>query len=143
MIPLRRWLGIDFSGNHAMWRAGCSVSNVWIADLRRPDDALVLHDLRRVQQLPGDAHPFTRLAAPFSVPPPHVPPGGHAALTAIVAASVPADRPFPRGADFVRAVTGKSPPLSPVKKPMRRTDTRWRGVNVRSTLWAGARSGAA
>ena len=39
-----RWLGIDFSGNHRKWGAGCASSNIWIADIRR-DDGLALFDL--------------------------------------------------------------------------------------------------
>ena len=30
-----RWIGVDFSGNQAMWKKGCTTSNVWIADVRQ------------------------------------------------------------------------------------------------------------
>jgi len=60
---MARWLGIDFSGNHLMWRAGCTRSNVWIADVRREDGGLVLHDVGQVQRLAGSGDPFDRLAA--------------------------------------------------------------------------------
>jgi len=77
-----RWLGIDFSGNHLMWRNGCTRSNVWIAELHAVGRGLELVDLRPVQQLAGDGEPFARLVAllragdheaaavdaPFSVP---------------------------------------------------------------------------
>ena len=77
-----RFLGIDFSGNHLMWRPGCGRSNVWISEVRKDIEGLTLVDLKPVQRLPGDQHPFERLAdllregdfeaaaidAPFSVP---------------------------------------------------------------------------
>lgn len=77
-----RWLGIDFSGDKRKWSAGCSKSNVWIADIRPLNDVVQLVDLRRVQELLGDGSPFELLAsllakrsflaaaidAPFSVP---------------------------------------------------------------------------
>lgn len=44
-----RWIGIDFSGNHLMWRPGCTRSNVRIADVRGENGGLTLHDVRRVQ----------------------------------------------------------------------------------------------
>jgi hypothetical protein len=153
------WLGIDFSGNAAMWARGCRTSNVWIASAeprpgrRRP--ALV--DLRRVQDLPGDGEPFERLAAllgrrehaaagidaPCGLPAAHAGAGGHAALLALAAALPRDGRPFPTGEAFVRGITGRAPPLVP-PKPHRAAEAQWlrRGVNVRSTLWAGARGGA-
>src|SRR5262252_834104 len=57
-----RWLGIDFSGDHRMWKAGCRNSNVWIAKVRRGNQ-FVLCDLRTVQELPGDGAPFHRLVS--------------------------------------------------------------------------------
>src|SRR3972149_1857712 len=33
-LPGNFGLGIDFSGNHLMWRPGCGRSNVWISDVR-------------------------------------------------------------------------------------------------------------
>jgi len=79
---MSRFLGIDFSGNHLMWRPGCGQRNVWISDVRKSGDCLVLERLLRVQGLPGNEHPLERLAAllregdfeaapidgPFSVP---------------------------------------------------------------------------
>jgi|SRR5205814_5479696 len=155
--PHRRWLGIDFSGNHLMWRPRCGRSNVWIADVHERKGQLVLHDLRRVQALPGEAVPFRRLAAllsgasylaaaidaPFSVPAVHASEGGHQALLSLVA-QMPCDgRPFPRASAFVQAVAGQAPPLSP-PKPYRVTEAYWisQRINVRSTLWAGSRGGA-
>jgi hypothetical protein len=154
----QRWLGIDFSGNHLKWRPRCTTSNVWISDVRRDDAGLRLHDVRRVQQLPGSGAPFNRLAAlltageyeaagidaPFSVPEVFVRRvGGHAALVKLVGGQTIAGRPFVKGADMVRLVAGVAPPLTP-PKPMRQTDAFWAelGVNVRSPIWTGARPGA-
>jgi hypothetical protein len=155
--PHRRWLGIDFSGNHLMWRPACSRSNVWIADVRERNGQLVLHNLDRVQALPGGAVPFARLAAllsdptylaaaidaPFSIPAVHASQGGHQALLSLVAQMPCHGRPFPPASDFVQVVAGQAPPLSP-PKPYRVTEAHWigQGINVRSTLWAGSRGGA-
>ncbi len=152
-----RWLGIDFSGNHLMWRQGCTTSNVWIADLRRRQGGLHLDDLRRVQQLPGAGSPFARLAAllrsgdylaagidaPFSVPSAFVPAAGHLALLGVVGAASPPGRPFPSGDAFVRLVAGRPAPLTP-PKPLRVVEDSWvrRGVPTRSTLWVNPRGGA-
>ena len=57
--------------SHYLWTkdggqvTGCGRSNVWIAEIRRSqraDSHFVLCDLKRVQQFPGDDHPFLRLA---------------------------------------------------------------------------------
>jgi hypothetical protein len=156
---MSRFLGIDFSGNHHMWRPGCGRSNVWIADVRKIGEGLVLDHLVRVQELPGDEHPMERLVAvlrvadydaagidaPFSVPREYVPSEGYASLLEQIGTmSDPDGRPFLKSSDFVKTVAGASPPLCP-PKPMRNTDAYWsaKGLNVRSTLWAGARGGAA
>jgi hypothetical protein len=156
---MSRFLGIDFSGNHLMWRPGCGRGNVWISDVRKTGEQLVLDRLMRVQELPGDEHPLERLAAllregdfetaaidaPFSIPRAFVPPEGYASLLERIGALAdPNGRPFLRSADFVKAAAGVCPPLNP-PKPMRSTDAYWsqKGLNVRSTLWAGARGGAA
>src|SRR3990170_3601851 len=156
---MSRFLGIDFSGNHLMWRPGCGRSNVWISDVRKTGERLVLDCLMRVHELPGDEHPLERLAAflregnfdaaaidaPFSVPQAFIPPEGYAGLLERIGSLTDPDgRPFCRSADFVKAIAGVGPPLNP-PKPMRSTDAYWsqKGLNVRSTLWAGARGGAA
>jgi hypothetical protein len=153
-----RWLGIDFSGNALMWRQGCRRSNVWVADVRRDHDGLRLHDVCRVQQLPGSAEPFDRLAAllsagqyeaagidaPFSVPDSFVQrTGGHSALLKQVGTALAMGRPFMKGSDMVRLIAGVVPPLEP-PKPMRAADALWtkRKINVRSPMWTGARPGA-
>lgn len=152
------FLGIDFSGNHAQWRARCRTSNVWIARVAEAGGGLALVGLGRVQELEGIDPPFERLArvlasgdheaagidAPFALPGRYAAARSHGELTALAARVARGERPFPRAADFVLAVTGRAPPLSP-PKPYRRTELDWasRGVNVRSTLWAGARGGAA
>jgi hypothetical protein len=141
-----------------MWRPGCSQSNVWVAQLSRgaATGALVLDDLRPVQKIRGDGHPFARLVgylseghfraaaidAPFSIPRQFVGPGGHSQLLDHVQHICLDGRPFPRGTQLVDiALT-----VAPIKelKPLRATERCWvaRGVNTRSTLWAGARGGA-
>ncbi len=156
---MSRFLGIDFSGNQLMWRPDCGRSNVWIADVKKTGERLVLERLMRVQELPGDAHPMERLAAllrvgdydaaaidaPFSVPRMYVPPEGYASLLERIGSLADPDgRPFLRSSSLVKAVASVGPPLNP-PKPLRNTDAYWsqKGLNVRSTLWAGARSGAA
>jgi hypothetical protein len=131
---------------------------VWIAETDSAGPRLKLVGIRRVQELRGDPNPFTRLAqylhredfaaaaidAPFSIPKEHLPSGGHRKLVEIVAKlPLSASRPFPSAIEFLRCLLeGKSPMP---KKPLRRTEQYWnqKGVNVRSTLWAGARGGAA
>jgi hypothetical protein len=115
------WLGIDFSGNPAMWTAVCGRSNVWIAEIQRnrgADSRFVLCDLKRVQQLPRDAHPFLRLGrylaerkfaaagidAPFSIPARFVPSKGYPALLAKVSKLEHSGRPFATGKAFVELV---------------------------------------
>ena len=82
--------------------------------------------------------------APFSIPAAHLRAGTHAGLLATVRALPKAERCFASAQSFVQGVTGLAPPLSPAK-PLRETEKRWQaeGVNARSTLWAGARGGAA
>lgn len=119
----------------------------------------MLDRIVRVQELLGDEHPLERLAAllregnfdaagidaPFSVPRAFIFPVGYAGLLERIGSlSNPDGRPFLRSADFVKAIAWISPTLNP-PKPMRSTDAYWsqKGLNVRSTLWAGARGGAA
>lgn len=157
-FPPRRWLGIDFSGDAEKWRPGCTRSNVWIAEVVESNHGLHLQSLRQVQSLDGDGIPFSRLArllakreflaagidAPFSVPALFQGNGGHSTLLSLVS-GLKRDprRPFPKAQDFVDAVvTGRT--IS-IKKPYRETERFWkeRGINVRSTMWAKARGGAA
>jgi hypothetical protein len=42
---MNRFLGIDFSGNHLMWRHDCDRSNIWISDVRKTGECLVLDRL--------------------------------------------------------------------------------------------------
>lgn len=60
---MSRFLGIDFCGNHLMWRPGCGRSNVLISAVREDGARLVLERLLRVQELPGDEHSMERLPA--------------------------------------------------------------------------------
>ena len=157
--PNERWLGIDFSGDIKMWTAGCGRSNVWVAEIYRQehsDNFFRLADLKRIQQLPGSEHPFLRLArflakrefaagaidAPFSVPAEFVPTGGHKSLLAELGSLNDCKRPFLEGKVFVALFAGDRKLAR--KKPLRATEEEWlrRGVNIRSTLWAGARGGA-
>ncbi len=137
-----------------MWGARCSVTNVWIAEIRAARGALRLASLRRVQELPGAAQPFERLRrlladgafdaaaidAPFSVPAHRVPLGDHAALLRSVGGWDRADGPFPSAATLVRQLAPECGPQG--AKEHRITEKAWK-VNVRSTLWAGPRGGAA
>jgi hypothetical protein len=148
-------LGVDFSGDHAQWRASRRKSNVWIAEIGEHAGGLFLADLDRVQALPGTEGelPFARLAArlrrrdfaaaaidaPFSVPAARVPEGGHAGLVTLVAGLDRGGRPFPTGRRLVQALDRNLPPRG--RKEHRETERRW-GVNVRSALWNGPRGGA-
>jgi len=155
-----RYLGIDFSGDQRQWNPNVQSSNVWIATIEAKGEVMNLADLQRVQQLPGPNRPFARLAAWLA--------DGHFAAAAIDAPfSIPwwffgqrfVDHPgllatvnglplcpaqdFPTGREFIAAVaTGAEFQYS---KPLRVTECYWggRGVNIRSTVWAGARPGAA
>jgi hypothetical protein len=155
----RRWFGIDFSGNADMWQAGRSASNVWLAEVGERADGLALVALSHIRDLArASAAPFEWLCdtlsegrfaaaaidAPFSAPARFVGPDGHAGLVSRIGrCAPPRGRPFLRGADFVKEVTGCDPPLSP-PKPYRATEQRWREkkVETRSTLWVTPRGGA-
>jgi hypothetical protein len=156
--PSNLYLGIDFSGNFRMWSAGCGRSNVWIAQVEQRASRPAPVGLKCVQELAGDGSPFSRLVrylresdfaaagidAPFSIPAEYLPANGHSALLEEVASIEPIDgRPFPSAQQFVSCVLSKRQPAT--KKPLRRTEKYWqdKGVNVRSTLWTGARGGAA
>ena len=156
-IPLR-CIGIDFSGNFRMWSSGCGKSNVWIAETESGVSQPKIVSLRRVQQLEGDRDPFSRLVqylrqsdfevaaidAPFSIPAEYLPFRRHRRLLELVAnMKLSGSRPFPRAQDFVDGVLEGITPVT--KKPLRQTEEYWRqrGMNVRSTLWAGPRGGAA
>lgn len=152
------WLGIDFSGDSSQWGAGRKASNVWIAEVdespRRP--GLLLRSLRRVQELPGDGHPFARLLtllgtgafgaaaidAPFSIPAPRLKGQSHDDLLGRITGIQDGRRPFPRGAALVSLVAPEAGPRG--VKEYRRTERVWidHGLNVRSTLWVEPRGGA-
>lgn len=147
---MTRYLGIDFSGGAAPWKARCATPSVWIATVE--DDRLA--DIRPVQALPGDAPPFERLVAhlsrgdfraagidaPFSLPARHMPRGGHRALLARIGAMpCAADRPFPPGEALVAFARSVAEQIS--LKPSRETE-RTCGAVTRSALWNGARPGA-
>lgn len=141
--------GIDFSGDVRMWKPGCGRSNVWIATAEWDVNRLELIELRRVQELPGEIHPFTRLVqllasadyiaaaidAPFALPTRHMPAGGLPALLEAVKAFETEGRPFAKAEQLVRYAEN----IASKKeiKPMRETENIWsmEGVNVRSTLW--------
>lgn len=151
------WLGLDFSGYFPNWGPGVSNSPVWLAVLVQRNGKYTLRDLYPVQRLPGTGHPFVRLwqylnleryaaaaiDAPFSVPFGFIH-GHHVDLLRKVQEIPCGKRPFPDSITFVTAVVGSPPPLSP-PKPLRHCEAFWRtkGINVRSTLWAGPRGGAA
>lgn len=156
-----RWVGVDFSGDIRQWGKGVGRSNIWVAVAEDGADGTPrLVDLRRVQDLPGDEPPFARLAgflakgdfdaaaidAPFSVPAAFIPGSDHAQLLVLTSTATKL-RLFQEAEDFVHTLAtsaGLTPPLTP-QKPLRRTEKIWskRGINVRSTMWAGSRGGAA
>jgi hypothetical protein len=148
------WLGIDFSGNRSQWNPGVKRSNIWIANLHEDNGEFRLASLLRPQELAGSRGPFERLCvllkrgdfdaaaidAPFSIPQEYLPPGGHKALIEAVREKAKSDPPFPRATWLVAYATGIRPLAT--KKPHREAE-RLCNVNVRSTLWAGPRGGAA
>ncbi len=156
---MSQYVGIDFSGNHKMWAPNCRNSNVWIAVVSN-HSGLQVETLFRVQELDGQGHPFQRLVqflragqfravaidAPFSVPQQFIGDGGHQALLRTVLRIEQQERPFSTGEAFVREVcklSGQTSPPNP-PKPLRCTEQLWRerGINIRSSLWNGARPGA-
>lgn len=158
MNPAERWIGIDFSGDAKKWSAGCTTSNVWVADIRRKRSSLFIHDLVPVQALNGTEDPFERLAlllqvrnytaaaidAPFSLPSGYVPGDDHNKLLERVRELELADqRPFPESSAIIRNF---APNLGRNgAKIYRETESMWRRqkVNARSTLWDGPRKGTA
>jgi hypothetical protein len=129
-----RFLGIDFSGAAAPWRATCSRPTVWVAVL----EGFQLVDLRPVQKLDPGSAPFDSLVkllragqfraagidAPFSLPDPHCPSGGHARLLEEVGALPPAsDRPFPLGRQLIELAERCAPKQS--AKPYRAERPIW------------------
>jgi predicted nuclease with RNAse H fold len=151
-----RVLGLDFSGSAAQW-ARRTTSNVWLAELRGRASRPSVARLLPVQRLPGEGTAWQRVVAvvgagdfdccgidaPLALPR-AVWRGSREELLRRIAALPCPSQPFPRGADLVRAVAGQPPPLVP-PKPLRACEALWRsrGVNVRSTVWDGPRSGAA
>jgi hypothetical protein len=156
--PLK-YVGIDFSGDQSQWNPNVQASNIWIAVVEEQGASRTLVSLERVQQLSGQGRPFARLAAwlanrgfaaaaidaPFSVPswffgqdlPDH--PG---LLAAVNGLPLNAAMDFPTGNAFIARVSAGIP--FAFTKPLRVTECYWRGraVNIRSTVWAGARPGA-
>lgn len=126
--------GIDFSGNVRMWTPGCGRSNVWIATARLGANQPELLKLGSVQELPGEVHPFDRLAklfadanylaaaidAPFSLPARHMPKGGFPALLKAVNAFEKGGRPFAKAEELVRYAESIKPKKE--KKPLRETE---------------------
>lgn len=147
-------IGIDFSGDARQWRLAPNRPNVWIATGHTTGVKLRVTGLCAVQELPGTLRPFDRLRefvanasssyaaidAPFSVP--------HSVATDAKAVwnqvlNLPKNgRPFARGQRLVEAVGPHFGPRG--AKILRSTEQSWRakGVNVRSTMWAGPRGGA-
>jgi hypothetical protein len=154
---MSRFIGIDFSGGARPWKRSVSRPTVWLAILEDTGERLELTEVITVQELEGSDPPFDRLVrllavadfhaaaidAPFSLPLAHMPGGGHAELLRRVAA-LPngSDRPFPRGACIV--ALGEAVAPKDCHKPLRQTEKCWasKGVNTRSTMWAGRRGGA-
>lgn len=157
--PEARWLGIDFSGSPAMWRAAARRTNVWLAEVAEDRGRLALTSLRAVTELPGDDPPFARLVAllrrgdhrvvgvdaPLGVPRELLPRGGVGALAARIAQTPRGDArpaPFCAGRDVVELLLPADAPRG--RKLLRPCEQLWRaqGLNPRSALWAGPRGGA-
>jgi hypothetical protein len=148
-------LGIDFSGSATQWQPRAAASAVWIARLAGTKLPSLL-DLRRVQDLPGSAPPFERLAALLragdyavaGIDAPFAPPAGYFAgtrdeLLRAVQSLPRHGRPFPAGAQLLGLL---APDLAPRGRHVHRaTEQVWRKrrINVRSVLWNGPRGGAA
>jgi hypothetical protein len=154
MNAIEKVYGIDFSGDHNKWSAGCTKSNIWVAAGIQQASTIRLERLTPVQALPGKAPPFDRLSAwlnsadegfaaidaPFSLPAAYLPDGPSAAWEKV--AQLHGERRFCRGAELVGAF---APELGPRgRKIFRKTEQNWlsQRVNVRSTVWAGPRGGA-
>lgn len=154
-----RYVGIDFSGDQMQWSPNAQASNVWLATVEANGEMMNLGSLQRVQQLPGEGRPFARLAvwlangdysaaaidAPFSIPWWFFGQGfvDHPGLVARVnELPLDAGQDFPTGHAFIASVAADAP--FQFSKPLRVTECYWRGrgVNIRSTVWAGARPGA-
>jgi Protein of unknown function (DUF429) len=154
---LATYIGVDFSGGARPWRSEILRPTVWLSFLQSSSGNLKLIKLLPVQALNGAGTPFDRLVrllvagefeaaaidAPFSLPARYMPSGGHAELLQKVRALPNGiDRPFPRGRQIVEL--GESIAIKNCAKPLRVTEAYWtvRGVNTRSTMWAGPRGGA-
>ena len=148
------WLGIDFSGNRKQWKARTKRSNIWIATLHQNNDGVKLTSLIRPQEFPGNQDPFERLCnhlrttdfdaagidAPFSIPIEYLPKGGRSELLQAAKSQADQTPPFPSAKWLVQYAAEVRPLVE--KKPYRAAERACK-VNVRSTLWAGPRGGAA
>ncbi len=147
-------LGVDFSGDVRQWRRTSNRPNVWIATGRASGAELHVTGLCAVQQLSGTKEPFDRLReflanapsswaaidSPFSVPR-SVADEAEAVWKQVL--HFPLDgRPFARGKTLVEALRPELGARG--AKIYRSTEEYWRarGVNVRSSMWAGPRGGA-
>lgn len=154
---VRRYLGIDFSGDQLQWEPGRVSSNIWVAEIEIEGTRLSLAKLYRVQDLPGAVRPFERLVqrlgrvdyrvaaidAPFSIPASRMALAGkvidHSALLNAIDDLELDGRDFPEGKEIVSRFAPEAAPSG--VKDMRITETGW-GVNTRSTLWNGPRGGS-
>jgi Protein of unknown function (DUF429) len=151
------FIGIDFSGGARPWWPSVTRPTVWLATVKDSGNKARLLELKPVQSLGGNEPPYDRLLrlltagdfeaaaidAPFSLPLAHLPQRSHAELLRRARALPNApDRPFPSGASLV--ALGESVAKKVQAKPLRQTEAYWaaRGVNTRSTMWMGPRSGA-
>lgn len=153
-----KFLGIDFSGNAASWKASRTRSNVWICRVESDHNSKPqVVALQTVQQLPGQSAPYEKLAdllaskrfaaaaidAPFSLPQRYVPADGWLELLRKVhALDLAGNVPFPSGQALI-ALAESIAELEQLK-PLRLTEKYWleQRVNVRSTLWWKPRGGA-
>lgn len=149
-----RLFGVDFSGDAKQWKPRCARPNVWVATATLSDQSISIESVIPVADLSGDGDPFDNLSkflsttrnaiaaidAPFSVPFELC--SDAEQLWTDVNRLPKEGRPFPNGAALVEMIL---PALAPRgKKLYRETEKNWleRGVNTRSTVWAGPRGGA-
>jgi hypothetical protein len=134
------YLGIDFSGNAASWKASCTRSNVWLCRVESEGKSVPqVTELQTVQCLSGQSSPFERLAellagkqfaaaaidAPFSLPLRHVPADGWLELLKKVhSLDLAGNVPFPSGSALIALAKRIGELEQP--KPLRLTEKSWR-----------------
>ncbi len=152
-----RLVGIDFSGDANRWTATHTRSNVWMAIGKTNGPWIELEDLFPIQQLSPDSRlpPFERLSeflnrelvyaaidAPFCVPFRWLGNVDPEFIWNKAAGFAHTNRAFGRGSELIAALAAHLAPRG--NKDLRESERYWqsRGINVRSSMWAGPRGGA-